>query len=210
MRDQKRNNSGGPGARERLMAAAIELFADRGYASTYVRKIVARAGVTKPVLYYYFENKESMFRAILDRAAEEQEAILTEVLDTPGTVRDRLIYLYRRIYQGLMEHQDLFKMIHNLVFGPPQGAPEYDLDRFQRRMVEVIKTIYQEGLARGEVREADPEEVAIMVLSLLDFCIHLDQAHPEEQDSERPQRVLRLAFEGLSKPGLEPEAETID
>jgi hypothetical protein len=41
-------------ARERLLEAGIALFAEKGYASTSVREIVARAGVTKPVLYYYF------------------------------------------------------------------------------------------------------------------------------------------------------------
>ncbi|MBN2125321.1 MAG: helix-turn-helix transcriptional regulator, partial [Deltaproteobacteria bacterium] len=52
-----------------LLMAGITLFAEKGYASTAVREIVAHAGVTKPVLYYYFQNKEGLFRAILDAAA---------------------------------------------------------------------------------------------------------------------------------------------
>ena len=39
-------------AKTRLMEAGIALFEEQGYASTSVREIVARAGVTKPVLYY--------------------------------------------------------------------------------------------------------------------------------------------------------------
>ena len=60
------------GARKRLMVSAIGLFAEKGYASTSVREIVARAGVTKPVLYYYFKNKEGLLRSILDWASELQ------------------------------------------------------------------------------------------------------------------------------------------
>ena len=189
----------GNNARERLLEAGTDLFGERGYAGTFVREIVARAGVTKPVLYYYFKSKEGMFYTILDGAAEQQEVILVEALEVPGAVLDRIIYLYRRIYEGLIEHRNLFKMIYNLVFGPRQGAPDYDIDQYHRRMVDAIKTIYLEGLARGEVKEADADEVAILVLSLLDFCLHMEYVHLGSSDPERPERLLRLAFQGLGE-----------
>lgn len=188
------------GSRDRLMEAGIGLFAENGYASTSVREIVALAGVTKPVLYYYFKSKEGLFRAILDCASEWQDALIAEVMDMPGTALERIVLLYRRIYDALMENRGLFRMIHKLVFGLPQGSPPYDLERFHRLMVETVKAIYIEGLARGEVREADPEEVAFLVLGVTDFCLHLDHLHPEASDHERPERLLRLAFRGLAKP----------
>ena len=189
----------GNNARERLLEAGTTLFAERGYAGTFVREIVARAGVTKPVLYYYFKSKEGMFCTILDGAAEQQKVILAEALEAPGAVLDRLIYLYRRIYEGLIEHQNLFKMIYSLVFGPRQGAPDYDIDQYHRRMVDAIKTIYLEGLARGEVKEVDAGEVAFLILGLLDFCLHMEYVHPDTSDPERPERLLRLAYQGLGE-----------
>ncbi|MBW1781653.1 MAG: TetR/AcrR family transcriptional regulator [Deltaproteobacteria bacterium] len=188
------------GARKRLMVSAIGLFAEKGYASTSVREIVARAGVTKPVLYYYFKNKEGLLRSILDWASELQEEVLDRVLDMSGTVLEKLVYLYDRMYEGVMEHQHLFKFIHNLIFGPPQGTPAYDLERYHRRLVSAIKAIYQEGLEKGSVIKADPEEVAFLVLGLIDFCFHLDYVHPESADAHRPERLLRLAFQGLGTP----------
>ena len=186
-------------ARERLLEAGIALFAEKGYASTSVREIVARAGVTKPVLYYYFKNKKGLFIAILDMAANLQEAVLTEVLETPGSVLERLVYLFRQVYQGVLENQDLFKMIHNLIFGPPQGTPDYDFEQYHRRMVNAIKSIYTDGLTLKEVTAADPEEVALLVLSIMDFCFHMDHVHPELMDLERPARLLTLAFQGLAR-----------
>ena len=187
------------GARAKLLEAGTALFAERGYNGAFIREIVARAGVTKPVLYYYFKSKEGMFYTILDRAAEQQKVLLAEALEVPGTVLDRLIYLNRRIFEGLIEHRDLFKMIHNLVFGARQEAPDYDLEQYHRRMVYSIKAIYIEGLAKGEVKGADADDVAILVLSLLDFCFHLEYVHPGSSDPERPERLLRLAFQGLEK-----------
>jgi TetR/AcrR family transcriptional regulator len=194
---QSKKKIKGNNARERLLEAGTALFAERGYNGTFIREIVDRAGVTKPMLYYYFKSKEGMFYTILDGAAEQQEVILTEALKAPGMVLDRFIFLYRRIYEGLIEYQNLFKMIYNLVFGPRQGAPDYDIDQYHRRMVDAIKTIYLEGLARGEVREADADEVAILVLSLLDFCLHMEYVNLGSSDPKRPERLLRLAFQGL-------------
>jgi AcrR family transcriptional regulator len=181
------------------MAASIALFAEKGYAGTSVREIVDRAGVTKPVLYYYYGSKEGTFRAILKHATMLQDMILKEALESTGSALQRLMTLYRRSYQGVMENKNLFMMIHNLIFGPPQSVPAYDFEKYHRRMIETIKKIYTDGVATGEMVQADPEEVSLLVLGLIDFCLHFDQVHPDASDPERPERLLNLAFQGLMK-----------
>jgi hypothetical protein len=66
-------------------------------------------------------------------------------------------------------------------------------------MMEVIKEIYLGGLSQGEVREIDPEEATLLVLGVTDYCFHVDYLHPESMDPERAERLLRLAFRGLSE-----------
>jgi AcrR family transcriptional regulator len=187
-----------PNARERLLETATELFAEKGYASTSVREIVDRAGVSKPVLYYYFQSKEGLFYAILEWAADVQQDILNEIIAASGTVLDRFIYFYRRISEGVAEYQNLYKMIHGLIYGPPQGAPEYDFPEYQRHMFNAVKRIYTNGLTSGEVKAADEDEVAFLVLSLIDFSLNMNQVLPEMADPQRPERLLRLAFQGLT------------
>ena len=186
-------------ARQRLLEAATELFAEKGYAGTSVRAIVDRVGVSKPVLYYYFKSKEGLFYAILEWAADVQQEILNEIFATSGTVLERFIFLYRRISDGVLQYQDLYKMIHGLLYGPPQGAPEYDFPQYQRHMFNAVKRIYTSGLAAGEVEAADEDEVAFLVLSLIDFSLNMNQVLPELADPQRPERLLRLAFHGLSQ-----------
>jgi len=182
-----------------LLMAGITLFAEKGYASTSVREIVAHAGVTKPVLYYYFQNKEGLFRAILDAAAERQEELLNEVLGMTGTVLERVSFLYRRIYEELAENRDLFKMIHNLIFGPPQGVPPYDMEIYHERMLKAVEVIYQEGMEWGEVVKIDPHEAAMMVVGVTDYCFHKGYLNPQNMDTGLAERLLELAFRGLIK-----------
>ena len=187
------------GTRERLLETASHLFAERGYASTTVREIVSRAGVSKPVLYYYFQSKEGLYYAILRWATEVQTKIIDDVFNASGTVQERIIYLYRRIYEGIQEHQGLYAMIHGLIYGPPQGAPEYDFPNFHRQMFEAVKRICFEGLSSGELKKADVDEVSYLVLGLIDFSLNLEKIQPELTDPQRPERLLRMAFQGLSR-----------
>ena len=77
--------------------------------------------------------------------------------------------------------------------------PEYDFASYQRQMFDAVKRIYAEGVSSGEIRKADADEVAFLVLSLIDFCLNIDNVMPELADAKRPERLLRLAFQGLNK-----------
>lgn len=198
MKNTKTINAAQFNSRERLLETAIGMFAEKGYAGTSVREIVGRAGVSKPVLYYYFKSKEGLFLDILDMAENLQKQLLSEVLKTEGNVLDRLLMLYRRVYAGIDEHRSLYKMIHGLISGPPQGAPDYDFTRYHRHMINAICEIYNAGIGRGEVKKIAAQEVAYLVLSLIDFCLHMDQVHPQSSDPQRPERLLRIAFKGIN------------
>jgi TetR/AcrR family transcriptional regulator len=186
-------------ARQRLLETATELFAEKGYAGTSVREIVEKAGVSKPVLYYYFKSKDGLFYAVLEWAVNIQQKILNEIFESKGTVLDRFIIFYRRVYEGVRQYQSLYIMIHGLIYGPPQGVPEYDFAKYQRQMLDAVKRIYTEGASLGEIRKVDAEEVAFLVLGLIDFSLNIDMVLPELADPQRPERLLRLAFQGLTK-----------
>ncbi|MFM2088080.1 MAG: hypothetical protein RLZZ237_2949, partial [Pseudomonadota bacterium] len=50
---------------QELLAAALDLFVERGFASTRLEDVAKRAGVSKGTLYLYFENKQELFKAVV-------------------------------------------------------------------------------------------------------------------------------------------------
>ncbi len=66
---------------EQTLEAAHELFAERGYAAVTMDEIAASIGVTKPLLYNYFGNKEQLYIACMERAGD---ALLAMVAETVG------------------------------------------------------------------------------------------------------------------------------
>ena len=51
-----------------LMAAALELFVEKGFAGTRLEDVSARAGVSKGTLYLYFDSKEALFKAVIQES----------------------------------------------------------------------------------------------------------------------------------------------
>jgi hypothetical protein len=72
------------------------------------------------------------------------------------------------------------------------------MEKFHRQIREAIKTIYLDSGPGYGKKEGEAEDVALIVLSLLDFAFHLLYIDPESLDKGRPERLLRLAFRGLA------------
>ena len=79
------------GARQRIVAAAVALFAEQGYDATSVNQVVARAGVAKGALYHHFESKDDLlyevYRELVDRQLAGLRAILAEGWPPAATLR---------------------------------------------------------------------------------------------------------------------------
>jgi AcrR family transcriptional regulator len=66
---------------EQTLAVARSLFAARGYAAVTMEEVAAKVGVTKPLLYNYFGNKERLYVACMERAGD---ALVKTILETVG------------------------------------------------------------------------------------------------------------------------------
>ncbi|GAA1660822.1 TetR family transcriptional regulator [Catellatospora bangladeshensis] len=88
---RSRTVAGVAGVRERILAAATELFAEQGYAATSVQQVVDRAGVTKGGLYHYFGAKEDllieMYRAVFGERLAALDRIVGQGRDPEWTLR---------------------------------------------------------------------------------------------------------------------------
>jgi AcrR family transcriptional regulator len=80
-----------------LIAAALELFVEKGYAGTRLEDVASRAGVSKGTLYLYFENKEDLFKAVV---RESIVARLSETADEALHYTGPSDELLRRLIRG--------------------------------------------------------------------------------------------------------------
>jgi AcrR family transcriptional regulator len=81
-------------ARERLLAAAAELFYEQGVQSVGIEKVIERAGVAKASLYGNFKGKDDLVRSYLEARQESRQARITERLATLSKPRDKLLAVF--------------------------------------------------------------------------------------------------------------------
>src|ERR1051326_7799747 len=71
--------------REQLLHIGRKLFAERGFEGTSIEEIAAQAGVSKPVVYEHFNNKEGLNAVVVDREVERLLAMATAILGGANT-----------------------------------------------------------------------------------------------------------------------------
>jgi AcrR family transcriptional regulator len=75
---------------EQTVGAAHALFADRGYTAVTMDDVAAEVGVTKPLLYHYFGNKERLYLACLERSGDALVETILGAVATTGTSAEAL------------------------------------------------------------------------------------------------------------------------
>lgn len=187
-------------AQERLLAAALELFSRKGYAATSVRELVEAAGVTKPVLYYYFRNKAGLYLILVQEGLGEFHRTAAYSRQLPGAVRQRIVTYCTSIFDLFVTRLPVARLIYAVYYGPPQGAPLIDFDASFTTLLHDIAELLQEGVAGGELPPIDLQDAAWAVVSLLSTAMEeqLCQSGSPRIDRDRLCRMLDLLFKGLT------------
>jgi len=188
------------GARQRLLAAALALFNEKGYAATSVRELVAAAGVTKPVLYYYFGNKEGIYLELMQSSSGTFESLVARIVSLDGSAQERIIHFCSDLFDISVQRLALVRLMYAIYYGPPQGAPPLDLEAYFVGMMELIQRLVRAGIAGGELKEGSAEDVARAIIAILTSAIN-DQLCPRESrlDREGMVRMLRLLMTGIAR-----------
>ncbi|MEK7794949.1 MAG: TetR/AcrR family transcriptional regulator [Candidatus Hydrogenedentota bacterium] len=159
-----------PETRERLLSAAITLFAEKGYDATSIREIIDAAGVTRPALYYYFENKEALFTHLVQQqfalATAEIDQIFISIADCP----QRLRALAKTVFKRAKSSPEMLRILLNFFFAPTIDEMRLDKEALGRERFDRIVAIMREGVASGEVR-GQPEALALAFSALVDMHV---------------------------------------
>jgi TetR/AcrR family transcriptional regulator len=187
------------GAREKLLAAALELFNEKGYAATSVRELVAAAQVTKPVLYYYFGNKEGIYLELMQGSYGTFEA-LVQGISLEGSARERILQFCDDLFDISVERLALVRLIYAIYYGPPQGAPPFDLESYFVRMMELIQRLVGAGIASGELKQGSVEDVSRAIIAVLTSAINEQLCRREAKlDRKGMERMLHLLMDGIGQ-----------
>jgi AcrR family transcriptional regulator len=191
----------GQATRDKLVAAARDVFADRGFAGTRMSDLADAAGVAHGTVYTYFDTKEEVLLAVLAAVREDLHAAMT--LPTVHDPVARIEGANRAYLDGYRSHAQLLRVAQEAAAGDGRFADVLRelRDTHVRRVASAIRKLQAEGVAAPDV---DAHTAAAALCGMVEgFAAHW-LGRGEAHDEALANRTLtQLWVRGL---GLRPRA----
>jgi len=140
-----------------ICAAALEAFAEKGFAATKLDEIAKRAGVSKGTLYLYFKDKEQLFRAVVrDAVVPNVERLRGDLIQT-GLPFGDLVRLFLTQFVAVTERVPV-GAVAKMVISESRNFPELAKvwhDEVVSKALGTMTALIEMAQARGEVRPGD-------------------------------------------------------
>ncbi|MBE6129703.1 MAG: TetR/AcrR family transcriptional regulator [Erysipelotrichaceae bacterium] len=172
--------------KERILAAALEMFSQNGYAGTNIRELSASLGLVKSGVYKHYESKEAIWNALLDQmiayygehfgspehlppvpdSLQELTQLTMRMVNI--TVHDEKIIMTRKVLT-LEQYRDV-------------RARELATKHFLTGLTEMFTRIFTGMMEKGLLRKDDPEMLAFAYTAPISALIHLCDREPEKTE----------------------------
>ncbi|MEO6025012.1 MAG: TetR/AcrR family transcriptional regulator [Burkholderiales bacterium] len=150
-----------------LIAAALDIFVERGYAATRLEDVAARAGVSKGTVYLYFDNKAELFKAVVREGIvpliADAEAALSHYQGSSGELLRGLILGWWRSI-GQTKLLGIPKLVISEAGNFPEIAKFY-ADEVISRSHSLMADVLERGMESGEFRRVDMPSLLHLVMS---------------------------------------------
>lgn len=140
-----------------LLAAALALFVEKGYAATRVEEVAQRAGVSKGTLFLYFSSKEELFKAVVrENLSGRFTEWAKELEHYEGSSAELVRYCMHTWWEqvGSTQASGISKLMMSEAGNFPELARFYQTEVVQPGD-DLIRRILQRGMDRGEFRPMD-------------------------------------------------------
>ncbi len=202
---------------DEIIQAAMEVFAECGFANAKIVDIAKRAGAAKGTVYRYFETKDELFEAVVHHYVSPMFAqIEKRVSFFPGSTTDLLTSVLERVYEQIVNNHERWAIMRILI---AEGARFPKLTEFYHREVlagaqRLMGSIIKRGIDSGEFRDTLAQQypgviVGPMLMSAI-WKMTFDEIAPLDI-KEFAKAHIDLVLNGLRhRPEEEPQASPKD
>lgn len=195
--------------RLRLLEAALQCFAEQGYAAAGVAEICQAAQVSKGAFYHHFPSKQDLFLELLHGWLETLDVQIRQAADHSQTVPESLVKMagtLEFVFSQASSYLPMFlefwlqasrnPLVWAQVIAPYQRYQDY----FQK--------LIEQGISEGSLRPVDPSQAARLIVAaavglLLQAALHPERSQSQPAQAEwaqAPEGSIQLLLKGLAQP----------
>ena len=151
--------------REKIRAAAVQLFAEMGYHAAPLRNIAELAGIQAASIYYHYPSKQALLVEIMDTHMRQLNAHLEQIIVGPGSVAERL-------YEAIASHIRLHTtykaefFIIDTEIRALEGEYREQILALRDQYEHLLQRLLQEGVDQGVLRPTDVKVTSYAVIAM--------------------------------------------
>jgi AcrR family transcriptional regulator len=185
----------------RLMSVAMDLFCRRDFASVTIKDIARAANVNSALIYYYFKDKEDLFRVMIEHA-------ILQALDNYSRLKERHtdpIDLINDWFENNVEMSVLLRKLVKIMIDYSHSSVrvasvETLIRKFYKMETSIVSTGVREGIARGIFKIVDPERTALFTSVHLDGIMVASMVRPSFDLATAMDELRRVFWQRVSRP----------
>lgn len=190
--------------RKQLLESAAKCFAAYGYRGTTTAKIAAEAGVSEPIIYRHFKNKQDLFIALIEKVADEVLNNWQESTRQAKTPLEKLqILLYRNPATSDPRTASVYQLLFHASTEVSEPAIQQAIRDHYERYVSLLASVMAEAQEAGQIRQDVPAEwLAWQIIhAAVGFALVRPLEIPSHANLEFVEGTIRLLIELLTRKG---------
>ncbi len=188
--------------RQEMLAAALELFSEKGYHNVSMHEIAKKAEFAIGTVYKFFRNKEDLYKSLITELADRFHGTLTRAIEKADDEIEKL----RNYVKAKKEVFAANISVIRLYFAETRGASfniKAGLDKEIRKkydqFLHTLASVFESGIKRKRFQKiAEPYQLAVALDSLCNAFLLLWLEAPDDRPfPEDPDVILNILFKGL-------------
>ena len=183
--------------RRQMLAAALDLFSEKGFHNVSMHEIAEKAEFAIGTLYKFFKNKEDLYKALMMEKAEEHHRVLMRVLSEENDV---MIVIENYIAAKTRLFADNLATLR-LYFAETRGASfnikaglDQDIRKLYDKFIIQLASVLETGIRRKVFRKMDPYHMAVALEGLTNAFLFCWLEDPEQHPYGANVPVIRDMF----------------
>lgn len=188
--------------RLRILETAVRMMSEKGPDAVSMREISSHLKITKPVLYYYFKDKETLIRAAFHEGTRHFRELDALVLDDSVPLENKITLILSSHLSFIKKHPDMPKCALKIMASPSDGVLNGLAREMKKEHRKMLRQVIYDAARKGEVAEEAANDIShLLSAAMTHFIIETKENGPAALDDGMPARFAGILCAG-ARPAL--------
>ncbi|MEN8209093.1 MAG: TetR/AcrR family transcriptional regulator [Candidatus Fermentibacteria bacterium] len=186
--------------RDRLLQAGVELLSEKTFSEISMDQVAESSGVSKPMIYYYFKNKEGYYKALAAHLLSMARTLNRNIFNIDISLRENMMnYVLFRV-EHVRTNPGISKAFMSIITDPNIALLIEEMqEEFNVMRMEFIDPLFDRAIEIGEILPDTNRMMVMMMLNsvLIGFSMKILNGLPIHQNVN-PEEIVDIIFDGIS------------